>query len=64
MVQIQVQPAIDCINANRDVICGVKVRLTAAIANEGKNEKEAFARAIKVTFKYNLCYGLGFFWEA
>eukprot|EP00040_Diaphanoeca_grandis_P044845 m.13798 g.13798 ORF g.13798 m.13798 type:complete len:453 (-) comp9866_c0_seq1:84-1442(-) len=48
MNQIVVQPAVDCIEANRDVICGVKIRLTACIANDGKNEKEAFARAQKV----------------
>lgn len=31
-----------CINQNRDVIVGVKVRLSASAANDGANEEEAF----------------------
>ena len=31
-----------CIEANRDVIVGVKVRLTAAVCGQGKTEEEAY----------------------
>ena len=31
-----------CIEANRDVIVGVKIRLTAAICGQGKIEEEAY----------------------
>lgn len=40
----QVDPdlCIKCINQNRDLIVGVKVRLSASVANDGANEEEAF----------------------
>lgn len=37
---------IECVNANRDLIAGVKVRLSASLADEGRNEAEAFRRAL------------------
>lgn len=37
---------IDCVNANRDLIAGVKVRLSASLADEGRNEAEAYRRAL------------------
>ena len=36
------QQCLDCIAKHLDKIVGVKVRLTAQIANSGKNEHEAF----------------------
>ena len=36
------QQCLDCIAKHLDRIVGVKVRLTAQIANRGKNEHEAF----------------------
>ena len=37
---------IDCVNANRDLIAGVKIRLSASLADEGRNETEAYRRAL------------------
>ncbi|XP_052254792.1 deacetylase EF_0837-like isoform X2 [Dreissena polymorpha] len=37
-----------CINYNRDVIVGVKVRLSLDVCNMGKTENEAFRRALAV----------------
>lgn len=36
------QQCLDCIAKHLDRIVGVKIRLTAQIANGGKNENEAF----------------------
>lgn len=36
---------IDCVEANRDLIVGIKIRLSASIADEGRNEATAFERA-------------------
>ena len=36
------QQCLDCIGKHLDKIVGVKIRLTAQIANGGKNENEAF----------------------
>lgn len=40
----QVDPdlCIKCINQNKDLIVGVKVRLSASVANDGANEEQAF----------------------
>ena len=40
----QVDPdlCIKCINQNRDLIVGVKVRLSASVANDRANEEQAF----------------------
>ena len=47
----QVDPdlCIKCINQNRDLIVGVKVRLSASVANDGANEEEAFRFVYMVT---------------
>ena len=37
---------VDSVNANRDLIAGVKVRLSASLANGGRNEAEAYRRAL------------------
>ena len=36
---------IDCIESNRDLLVGVKVRLSDTIADQGRNEPEAYGRA-------------------
>ena len=41
-----IEGCVDCVNANRDLIAGVKVRLSASLANEGCNEAEAYRRAL------------------
>jgi dihydroorotase len=47
VVQVQVEPLVRCIEANRDLVVGVKVRLSADAANDGKNELEAYRRALR-----------------
>ena len=42
---VDTQGCVDCIEADRDVIVGVKVRLSSNLADEGRNEAEAFRRA-------------------
>ena len=39
----------DCIEANRDVIVGVKIRLSDSVCDNGKNEAEAYRRALAVS---------------
>ena len=39
------QDCIDCVESNRDILVGVKIRLSSSIADEGRNEAEAYARA-------------------
>ena len=34
--------SLQCIEANRDMVVGVKLRLTSEIANNGKHEMEAY----------------------
>eukprot|EP00118_Oscarella_pearsei_P001627 m.7951 g.7951 ORF g.7951 m.7951 type:complete len:430 (+) comp20104_c0_seq2:30-1319(+) len=45
--QVQADDCLRCINENRDILVGVKVRLTADVCNSGKNETEAYERAMK-----------------
>ena len=40
--QVDSELCIKCINQNRDLIVGVKLRLSASAANDGANEEEAF----------------------
>src|SRR5262245_30222583 len=42
---LSVPAAVRCVEANRDVILGIKVRLSANLAADGKNELEALKRA-------------------
>ena len=51
--QVDSKLCTECINQNRDVIVGVKVRLSASAANDGANEEEAF-RFVKSSFMF-LC---------
>jgi dihydroorotase len=45
--QVQVGPLVECIEANRDLVVGVKVRLSRDAADNGKNELEAYKRALE-----------------
>lgn len=45
--QVQVEPLVKVIKENRDLCVGIKVRLSADAANDGKNEKEAYIRALQ-----------------
>lgn len=47
--QVDVDWCTKCIQQNRDMIVGVKVRLSASAANDGANEDEAFRRALKAS---------------
>lgn len=49
MNQLSKSKCIECIKENEDSIIGVKVRLSASVCNDGKNEQEAFKRALDVT---------------
>ena len=40
-----VRGCVDCVEENRDALVGVKIRLSASIADEGRNEAEAYRRA-------------------
>ena len=42
MEDVNEQQCLDCIARHPDEIVGVKVRLTAQIANKGKHEQEAY----------------------
>ncbi|XP_005108111.2 deacetylase Oant_2987 [Aplysia californica] len=43
---VNVQDCVDTIKANRDMVIGVKVRLAVDISDSGKNEQEAYRRAL------------------
>ena len=45
MKLVHTQDCIDCIEANRDLLIGVKIRLSSSIADDGKNEAESYQRA-------------------
>ncbi|VDI82193.1 Hypothetical predicted protein [Mytilus galloprovincialis] len=47
--QVNVEACVKCIEANRDMIVGVKVRLSETIANDGKNEEEAYRRSLEAS---------------
>jgi predicted amidohydrolase len=42
---------LDCISKYPDEIIGIKIRLATVIANDGKNEKEAFRYNTRLLFK-------------
>jgi len=42
MAQVVVAPLIKCVEENRDVVVGIKIRLTSDIAANGKNEALAY----------------------
>jgi dihydroorotase len=44
-----VRGCVDCVEQNRDVLVGVKIRLSASIADEGRNEPEAYRRALEAS---------------
>jgi dihydroorotase len=45
---------LDCISKYPDEIIGIKIRLATVIANDGKNEKEAFRRALSIASQSKL----------
>lgn len=45
--QVQVAPLVKVIEENRDMVVGIKVRLSADAAANGKNEEEAYRRALE-----------------
>lgn len=47
--QVDAELCTKCVEKNKDMIVGVKVRLSASAANDGANEEEAFRRALKVS---------------
>ena len=44
---VNARDCINCIEANRDLIVGVKIRLSSSIADDGRNEAIAFERALE-----------------
>jgi dihydroorotase len=44
-----VRGCVDCVEQNRDALVGVKIRLSASIADEGRNEAEAYRRALEAS---------------
>jgi dihydroorotase len=51
---LSVPAAVRCVEANRDVVLGIKVRLSANLAADGKNELEALKRAREAADATNL----------
>jgi dihydroorotase len=44
--QVSTEACMDTVLANRDIVVGIKVRLTADVSDNGKNEQEAYRRAL------------------
>lgn len=44
--QCSVDHCVDAVRANRDIVVGIKIRLSGDAADNGKNEAEAFRRAL------------------
>ena len=40
--QVDVKSCVDCVEKNRDLIVGIKIRLSADIARNGEYEEEAY----------------------
>ena len=49
-----VRSCVACIEANRDVAVGVKIRLSDSICDDGKNEAEAYRRALEASREVGL----------
>jgi dihydroorotase len=49
-----VQGCVDCIERNRDVLVGVKIRLSDSVCDKGKNESEAYCRALAARERVSL----------
>ena len=45
---------VECIESNRDLIVGVKIRLSKSLADNGKNEAESYLRALEAARAVNL----------
>jgi len=46
---VNVRGCVDCVEENRDALVGVKIRLSASIADQGRNEAEAYRRALEAS---------------
>ncbi len=44
---VNMEDCVDCIEVNRDVLVGVKIRLSNSIADNGRNEQASFELAVK-----------------
>ncbi|XP_064642399.1 deacetylase Oant_2987-like [Lineus longissimus] len=49
--QVDPELCLECIEENRDIIVGVKVRLSADVANDGAYEEEVYVRALEAAKK-------------
>ncbi|MBM3803060.1 MAG: amidohydrolase family protein [Acidimicrobiia bacterium] len=49
-----VEGCIECVEANRDRIVGVKIRLSDSIADDGRHEAEAYRRSLEAARALNL----------
>lgn len=49
--QVDVDQCVSCVQENRDMVVGVKVRLAADITDNGRNEEEAYRRALQAARK-------------
>jgi len=47
MKLVVTEDCVECIEANRDLLIGVKIRLSEEIADEGRNEAESYRRALE-----------------
>ncbi len=48
------EDCVNCIEANRDLLVGIKVRLSDTLADKGKNEDEAYRRALATAARTRL----------
>lgn len=51
---VQLDDCVKCIEENKDVIVGIKIRLSESISNAGANEEEAYRRALTASQRTNL----------
>jgi len=49
-----VDGCVQCIEENRDVVIGVKIRLSSSIADNGRNEAEAYRKALEASAEVKL----------
>ena len=56
MKDLNEQQCLDCIARHPDKIVGVKIRLVAQIANDGKHEEEAYRYAVSVCLHCYIVY--------
>jgi len=49
---VNVDACVKCVESNRDMIVGIKLRLSDTIADSGKNEEEAYRLEINATYMH------------